>query len=194
VITKRRRSAFLLALLVALAPAAAFAEEHESPTTLFWHAANLIALLALIGYFARNPIRSFLAERRGKIEEGIEGARAELAAAERRLAECRERLGSLDRELDGIRSTVRAQAEGERDRLLAEARATAERLRRDAQAAVEQEARAAREQLRAEAAELSVKLAGDLLTRQVTGADRSRLVDEFVQHIDAAPPRPVPRS
>lgn len=190
----RRTSALFLAALIALAPGVALAEEHESASTLVWHCVNLLALLAVIGYFARNPVRAFLAERRGKIEEGIEGARAELAAAERRLAECRERIASLDGELEGIRGAVRAQAEAERDRLLAEARAAAERIGRDAQAAVEQEARAARGRLRAEAAELSVRLAGELLSRQVTNDDRSRLVDEFVQRIEAEPPRSAPRS
>jgi F-type H+-transporting ATPase subunit b len=184
----------IVTLLVALAPGVALAEEHESGSMLFWHGANLLALLAVIGYFARNPVRAFLAERRGKIEQGIDGARAELAAAESRLAECRARIASLDRELEGIRGAVRAQAEAERDRLLAEARAAAERIGRDARAAVEQEARAAREQLRAEAAELSVRLAGELLGRQVTNADRARLVDEFVQRIEAEPPRSAPRS
>lgn len=177
----------LAAVLVALAPAAAFASEPESPTTLLWHGVNLILLLGVIGYFARAPLRTFLAERRNKIETGIESARAELGAAERRLAECRERIGSLDRELGEIRRAVRAQAESERERLLAEARATAERIQRDASAAIDQEARRARERLRGEAAELAVRLAGDLLRGELTDADRTRLVDDFVERVERTP-------
>ena len=89
---------------------------------------------------------------------------------------------------------MRAQAENERDRLLADARAAAERIRRDAQLAVEQEARSAREALRNEAAEMAVRLAGDLLKRQVTDADRSRLVDEFVERVESSPPAAANRS
>jgi len=184
---ERRLAPALAGLLVALAPGAAFASEHASPTTLVWHGVNLLLLLGVIGYFARAPLRTFFAERRRKIEAGIEGARAELAAAERRLAECRDRMGSLDRELEEIRRSVRAQAESERERLLAEARAAAERIERDASAAIDQEARRARERLRGEAAELAVRLAGDLLRGQLTETDRTRLVDEFVERVERAP-------
>jgi F-type H+-transporting ATPase subunit b len=177
----------LAGLAVALAPSLALASEHESETTLLWQWINLLLLLGVIGYFARAPLRTFLSERRQKIEEGIEGARAELAEVERRLAECRARVASIDRTFEEIRSAVRAQAESERARLLAEARAAAERIRRDAAAAVEQELRRARQQLHSDAAALAVRLAGDLLRGQLTDADRTRLVDDFVEHVERAP-------
>ena len=183
----RRIASALVGLAVALAPGLALASEHESGATLLWHGINLLIVLGVIGYFARTPLRAFLAERRQKIEEGIEAARAELADAERRLAECRERVASIDRTLEAIRSEVRGQAEREGERLLAEARASAERIGRDAAAAVEQELRRAREQLRGEAAELSVRLAGDLLRGRLTDADRTRLVDDFVERVERAP-------
>ena len=174
-------------LAVALTPALARAAEHGDASTLVWQGLNLLLLLAVIAYFARAPLRTFLSERRQKIEEGIDAASAELAQAERRLAECRERLASLDRALDEIRNAVRAQAEGERERLLAEARTAAERIRRDATAAVEQELRRARERLHGEAAALAVQLAGDLLRTRLTDADRARLVDEFVDGVERPP-------
>jgi F-type H+-transporting ATPase subunit b len=148
----------------------------------------------LIVYFARTPIRTYMAERRQNIEAGIEAARRELSEAESRLVACNERMTSLDREIEEIRRSVRAQAETERERLLADARVAAERIRRDAQAAVEQESRRAREDLRNEAAEMAVRLAGDLLKRQVTDSDRARLVDEFVERVGSSPPAAATRS
>jgi F-type H+-transporting ATPase subunit b len=184
------------ALVVLLAPAIALASEEGGGHGghLWWHLANLALVIGLIVYFARTPIRTFMAERRQNIEAGIESARRELAEAERLLAECNERIASLDREVEGIRNTVRAQAENERERLLADARSVAERIRRDAQLAVEQEARGARASLRNEAAEMAVRLAGDLLKRQVTDSDRSRLVDEFVERVESSPPAAANRS
>ena len=178
------RSVSVLALTLVLAPGAARAAEAEGSTELFWHGLNLLLVLGAIVYFGRAPLRSFLAERRQKIEEGIEAARGELAAAEQRLAECNERMASLDRELDEIRRNVRELAERERDRLLAEASAAAERIRRDAAAAVDQELRRAHQQLRDEAAALAVRLAGDLLHGQLTDADRARLADDFVEKVE----------
>jgi F-type H+-transporting ATPase subunit b len=181
----RARAAACLALL--LAPAVALAAEEaggeHGGASLFWHALNLALIVGVIVYFARSPIRAFMADRRQSIEQGIEGAQRELAEAERRLAECNERVASLDREVAEILDTVRVQAHAERERLLADAQAAADRIRRDAQVAVEQEARRARDGLRAEAAELSVRLAGDLVQRQIGDADRARLVDDFVDGI-----------
>lgn len=184
------------ALVVLLAPAIALAAEEGGGhgAHLGWHFINLALVIGLIVYFARTPIRTFMAERRQNIETGIESARRELAEAERLLAECNARIASLDREVEGIRNTVRAQAENERERLLADARTVAERIRRDAQLAVEQEARGARAALRNEAAEMAVRLAGDLLKRQVTDSDRARLVDEFVERVESSPPAAANRS
>ncbi len=184
-----RLLAVIPTLLLVLAPALAFASEegggHESK--LLWHAINLALVLAVLIYFARTPVRTYMAERRLNIEAGIEAARRGLADAERQLAACNERLASLDHEVEEIRRSVRAQAEHERERLLADARVAAERIRRDAQIAVEQESRRARQELRNEAAEMAVRLAGDLLKRQVTDSDRARLVDEFVERVESSP-------
>ena len=184
------------AFFVSLAPALALASEEAGghDMNLVWHLINLALVIGVLGYFARGPIRTFMATRRSDIESGIESARRELAAAEQRLAECNQRIASLDREVEGIRETVRAQAENERERLLADAHAVAERIRRDAQLAVDQEARSARASLRNEAVEMAVRLAGDLLKRQVTNTDRSRLVDEFVERVESSPPAAANRS
>jgi F-type H+-transporting ATPase subunit b len=180
-----------LAGLVALAPALAWAanadEGRESHGSLVWHAFNLLLILGVIVYFGRAPIRTFLHTRRRQIEEGIESARQELAAAEQRLAECRSRAERLEQELDDIRRVVREQAEAESERLLGDARAAAERIRRDAVAAAEQEVRRARESLRDEAVELAVHVAGELLERNVGDADRTRLLDDFVQRVESDP-------
>jgi len=92
-----------------------------------------------------------------------------------------------------IRADARDRAEAERNHILADAASAAERIRNDARSAVDQELRRAREDLRREAAELAVELAAEALRSRVTDADRSRLVDEFIQTIersgDAAPGR-----
>lgn len=178
--------AALAALMPAVALAASGGDEHGGGIRDFvWHSVNLLLLIVALVYFARGPIANFLNERRAKIEDGIQSAGRELAEAERKLAACEQRIASLDEEIDGIRSAVQRQAESERDRLLAEAHGTAERIRRDAVAAVEQELRHARAQLRAETVDLAVQLAGELLRSQVSDADRTRLVDDFVQRIEA---------
>lgn len=183
---------FFVLLAPALALASGEGGAHES--SLLWHAINLALVVGVLGYFARTPIRTYMAERRQNIEAGIEAAQRELSEAESRLVACNDRVASLDREIEEIRRTVHAQAENERERLLADARVAAERIHRDAHAAVEQESRRAREDLRNEAVEVAVRLAGDLLKRQVSDSDRARLVDEFVERVEASPPAAATRS
>jgi F-type H+-transporting ATPase subunit b len=190
---RARAAVFAFAVLL---PAIAFAEEHAGgghEGNLLWHAINLALVVGVIVYFARSPIQAFMADRRSSIESNLAAAKRELDAAEARLAECNARVNSLDREIAELRASVQAQAESERDRLLADARAAAERIRRDAALAVEQEGRRARDELRDEAAEIAVRLAGDLLKRSVGDADRARLVDEFVASVESSP-APTARS
>lgn len=169
--------------LLAAAPAAAA----EAETGLFYPLFNLVLLLALLVYFARQPIRKFFHDRRAEIADDIDRASELRRDAERRFAEWQRKLADLDAEIERIHSTSRRRAESERDQIVAEATATAERIRDDARAAVAQELQRSREILREEAADLAVELAGNLLTEEVSAADRERLVDEFIERIERDP-------
>lgn len=182
----------VIVLAALLLPGAALAEEggHEGASlgTLLAHTFNFVLLLAVLIYVLRKPLTQFFANRRRGIQEDLERAGAILAEAQSRLAEWEGRIAGLDAEVAGIQTAARERAEAERARILEEARISAERIRRDAQAAIEQEARRAREALRVEAAELAVELATKLVREQVTEADRTRLLDEFVSRVAQGAP------
>ncbi len=74
----------------------------------------------------------------------------------------------------------------ESERLLAEARKSAERIHADAAAAIDQELQRARRELRAEASDLALKLAAEILRERVGESDRERLADEFITRIEAS--------
>lgn len=188
----RRLRAPWLAAATLLAPLAALAESAEhggghgaSATTLLWQGINLVALIAVLVYVGRKPIREFFDGRRSEIRGNIDRSAALLADAEARVAEWNGRMARLDAELDEIRRSARERAESERERILADASRSAERIRRDAELAVEQETARARAKLRDEATQLAIELAGDLLRQHVSDTDRRRLADEFIQQIEA---------
>jgi F-type H+-transporting ATPase subunit b len=190
------RLAILTALL--LAPGVALAQEggHEGGGlgTLLAHIFNFLLLLGVLIYGLRKPLLQFFGNRRRAIQEDLQRASALLGEAQTRLAEWEGRIARLDAEVASIQAASRERAEAERQRILEEARLAAERIRRDAQAAIEQEARRAREELRHEAAELAVELATKLVREQVTEADRTRLLDEFVGRVQqGAPGAPAAR-
>ena len=173
------------ALALALAPVApAAASEGGGLGDLAWPALNLAILLAALVYFGRRPIQAFFAARQGRIRDDLDAAAKALAEAEARHTEWQRKLTRLDAEMARIRELARERAEAERKHILAEASATAERIRKDARAAVDQELRRGREELRREAAELALELAAETLRARVSDADRSRLVDDFIETVE----------
>lgn len=170
--------------LLAGAAGPALASEGGGAGDLFYPVLNLLLLIAVLVYFARQPIQRFFADRRDGVQEELKRAADLREEAARRCAEWQRKLVGLDAEIERIRALSRERTELERERMLADARAAAERIRADAGAAVQQELRNAREQLREEAADLAIGLASERLRGEVSGADRDRLLDEFIERIE----------
>lgn len=178
------RLAAIMLLVLSAAPARA-ASEGADLNHLVLTALNLAILVVVLVWAGRKPIRSFFTQRRVQIQDHLDSAANERDEAEARYTSWQRRLLELDSELDRLRGQARERAEAERDRILADASAAAERIRRDASAAIEQELRRARDELRREASDLAVELAADMLRGQVSQADRDRLLDEFIQKVEA---------
>jgi F-type H+-transporting ATPase subunit b len=181
------RNAIALSVFSLALPAYAADPSASGMQSFVWPAVNLVILVAVLVYFARKPLRAYFDKRRGDISDELRSSADELATAESTYAKWQRRMIDLEGELDEIRATSRQRAEAERERIIGEARATAERIQRDATTAIDLELRRAREALREEAAQLAIELAGERLSREVTDADRDRLVDEFIGLIASTP-------
>jgi len=175
----------LAALAVAGVPGAAWAAEGGGLADLLYQALNLAILLGVLIYFGRKPVMAYFASRRSDIKRDLDSAAELLAAAEARNSEIQRKLADLESEIEETRETARKRADEECERILAEARKAAERIRSDAHAAAEQELARARRELRAEAADLAVQLAGELLREQTGEGDRERLLDEFITRVES---------
>jgi F-type H+-transporting ATPase subunit b len=182
-VTRARKVLASLWLVAAAAPAFA-ASDAGHGGGMFWQVVNVLLLLAVLIYFARKPVLTYLAERRDTIAKNLESSAQLLADAERRQADWNQKAANLDQEVAAIRDATRRAAEAERDRILADANASAERIRRAASAVIDRELQQARVKLRREAADLAVELAGKALREQVNDADRTRLLDEFIAHVE----------
>ena len=153
---------------------------------LLWQAVNLAILFAVLFYFARKPLQSIFAARCEQIKGDLDAAAELLAAAEQHYAGWQRKLINLQQELDEIRATGRRRAEEEREAILADAETAADRIRRETEAVIEQELRRAQNALRDEAAVLATEIAERILREQLGGADRDRLLDEFITRIQPA--------
>jgi F-type H+-transporting ATPase subunit b len=181
------RSAVALWVILPAVSAHAADPSADGLQTFLWPGLNLVILIAALVYFARKPLQAYFEKRRSEIKGELQSAADQLTTAEATYAKWQRRMIDLEGELDEIRATSRQRAEAERERIIEAARASAERIRHNATAAVDLELRRAREALREEATQLAIELAGERLSREVTDADRDRLVDEFIDLIASTP-------
>lgn len=149
---------------------------------------NLLIFVALAVYFLRRPLSEKLQERREGIRRALMRAQEERDAAQAKLAEVEERLGRLDAEVETMRVQAHREAEEERERIRRQAEDDAVKIRSQAQREIESISKTARAGLRAFAAEQSVRLAEELIRREMRPEDDARLVSEYVEDLGGVRP------
>jgi len=98
-----------------------------SPTaaTFLFEAANFLALAGILGWAFFRPVQDAIERRRAALDSERRQAADLLAAAEQHTAELAARQREFDASLEGIRLTMRAQAEAEAQRIVEAARTAA---------------------------------------------------------------------
>jgi len=148
-----------------------------------WRCLSFGVTLGIVVYFVRKPIRNGLAGRREGIEKALRDAEAAKAEAEAKFAEYDSKLSKASAEIEDIQNAIRREGELERERTLANAREMAEKIKQEAEKSAANEIAKARAELRQEAARMAITIAEDLLKKNVTGDDQSRLVSEYMQKV-----------
>jgi F-type H+-transporting ATPase subunit b len=144
---------------------------------------NLLLFVGLLVYLLRRPVGEAFRARREGIRRELMEAQEERNAALAKLEEVEGRLARLDSEVEGIRAQAQREAAEERARI---ERATEEEIRKvreQAQREIESAGKAARADLRRYAAEQSVRLAEDLIRRDLRPEDDERLVRAYVDEL-----------
>jgi F-type H+-transporting ATPase subunit b len=168
----------------AWASAAAEAEHHAPSINDIWFPlANFLIYAFILVKFAFPLVRDFLRSRRDEVVSTISQASAKKQAAEALVNEYRAKLAGLETEVQSILVSLRQEGERERNRVVSEAQATAVKIKEDASFLAEQEVKMARQKLREEMAELAAATARQLVERNLSSADQTRLADDFIQTI-----------
>ena len=168
----------------AWASAAAEAEHHAPSINDIWFPlANFLIYAFILVKFAFPLVRDFLRSRRYEVVSTISQASAKKQAAEALVNEYRAKLAGLETEVQSILASLRQEGERERNRVVSEAQATAVKIKEDASFLAEQEVKMARQKLREEMAELAAATARQLVERNLSSADQTRLADDFIQTI-----------
>jgi F-type H+-transporting ATPase subunit b len=173
----------LLTAAVLLLPAPGLAAEEGGVLLQIGKIFNLGLVVGVLVWVGRKPLVEFFRNRTQSICEQLDEAQQARQEAEARLAEMRDRMRNLDRELKEIRSASEREAQAEYERLVAEAERDAEKIVARARQEIDGMTRAAQLELKAHAAELSVRLAEEKIRAEITDEDRARLFGKFVRQL-----------
>lgn len=148
-----------------------------------WKFFNLTVFVLALVYVLRRPLGEALRARREGIRRDLMRAQEERNAALAKLEEVEARLSRLDAEVEVVREQANREAAAERERIKRATEEDARKLREQAQREIESAGKAARQELRRYAAEQSVRLAEEMIRRDMRPEDDERLVKLQVEEL-----------
>ncbi len=144
---------------------------------------NFAIVVAILVYFLRKPLKSALSGRTEEIEKALAEAKKVKEEAEAKFAEYDQKLATATDEIAEISAAIRREGEAEKQKIIASAKAMAIKIEQDAGNAAELEIAKARTELQREAVNLAVGVAEELLKKNFTKEDDTRLIDEYMQKV-----------
>jgi len=150
---------------------------------LVWRTMNFTILAAVLFKVLKKPIGNLLSGRQASIKDNFDELDAKKVEAEKKYAEYEKKLSTIEQETKKVVQEYIEQGEAEKKRIIEEAEKTAELIKKQAQFAVEQETKRAKLALSAEAAELSVKLAENIIKKNLNESDHKKLIDEYIAKV-----------
>jgi F-type H+-transporting ATPase subunit b len=148
--------------------------------------ARLVDLLLFVGlmyFLLGRPLGEAFRARQEGIRRDLLRAEEERNAAVAKLEEVEGRLARLDAEVEAIREQAQREAADERARIERETEEEIRKIREQARREIESTAKSARAELRAYTAEQSVRLAEELIRREIRPEDDAHLVGEYVEEL-----------
>jgi F-type H+-transporting ATPase subunit b len=143
-----------------------------------WKFVNLAIFVLIFAYILTKKARigeAFRA-RREDIKRELARAKEERDTALLKLKEVEERLARLDSEIANIKDQAVREAAAERERIVQSTQVEINKMREQATREIESAGKVARKQLRRYSAEQSVRLAEEMIRREMKPEDDARLI------------------
>jgi len=152
-----------------------------------WKFVNLALFVGLLVYvLMKADIRGAFRARGESIKAELEKARTERDAALAKLKEVEERLAGMSEQISSINQRSKTEVEQERKRIAQSTQEEVAKLTAQAQRDIENAAKVAKNDLRNFAAEQSIRMAEDLIRRDMRPEDDARLMMHNVEEMGAA--------
>ena len=150
---------------------------------------NFAVLVGILGFFSGKAINGALAARHDQMQKDLEEAATARTTAEARLKEQEKRLGNLEREVAALKAGIKDEAEKVSALLVKAAEEKARRVVDESRFLMDQQVKEAERVFREEVAQAALRIATDIVRRQVRPDDEARLNQTFVAELErgAAP-------
>ena len=146
-------------------------------------AGSFLLLIFLVKKFAWGNITSILDARAEKITNDIDEAEAARKKAEELAAKREAELAGSRQEATTILETAKETAEKNKAHILSEANQEALRLKEKAQLEISQNKEEAMNSIKGDVADLTVNLAGKLLSQQLDSEGHRQLIDRYLNEL-----------
>ncbi len=156
---------------------------HSQLMNFIWHCLNFSILVIVLVKFLKKPITDALEGRKESIRAAFEELQASKEEAERKYAEYERKLSTMDAEAERILKSFVEQGQAEKEKIIAQAHEAAERIKAQAELYVQQELARARKELQREVADMAVKMAEDLVRKNINEQDHHRLITEYLERV-----------
>lgn len=149
-------------------------------------AGSFLLLIFLVKKYAWGNITSILDERAEKISSDIVGAEAARKKAEELASKREAELAGSRTEAKTIIENARETAEKSKADILAEAKLEAGRLKEKANQEIAQNKAEALQSIKGEVADLTISLAGKIISQNLDGHAHKELIDQYIDQLGEA--------
>lgn len=153
---------------------------------LIFRTMNFALLAGVLIFLLRKPLAQALESRRQGIRDQLDDLERQKQDAEKRLAEYREKLSVLGKEVDKIVAEYIREGEIAKSKIIEEAQVAAEKIQVQAKKNIEHEFQKAKQLLKAEMAEQAVAMAEELIKKHINKEDQERILDEYLTKVVVA--------
>ncbi len=145
---------------------------------------NLLLLTLILKRFLFKPVKKIVDARRAAIDDDYAKAKTAREEAEESRLNYEAAMAAAHQTSDQIIADATRMAEYRSNEIVAEAREKASDIRRQAEADAVLERKKAEDEMKREIADVSTRLTGKLLQREITEEDHRALIDSFLNDLD----------
>ncbi len=147
------------------------------------YAINLALLLGLLAYLLKNPLMSFLKNRKEKLRSEVDKAARAAESARLTLEDYSARLEAVSEEMKALEENIKKQGEAERDEIVSQAQKSCEMMKREVEDTIRLETARAVAEIQEDVVDSSLALAEKMIKERVDRDFEAGSVDDLVKMI-----------